>query len=56
MRSIDCRKWSRGSDVRLEEHHLRKTARAAKDAAGRTKEFLPPRAPSPVETEERKSE
>lgn len=45
MKSIHCRKWSRSADVRLEEHHLRQIAKAAKQASKRKKEFLSP--PSP---------
>ncbi|CAM9698936.1 unnamed protein product [Scytosiphon promiscuus] len=42
MKSIHCRKWSRGADVRLEEHHLRQIAKAAEQASKRKEEFLPP--------------
>ncbi|CAM9501840.1 unnamed protein product [Ectocarpus sp. 6 AP-2014] len=45
MKSIHCRKWSRNADVRLEEHHLRQIAKAAKQASKRKREFLPPLAP-----------
>lgn len=47
MRSIDCRKWSRGADVRLEDHHLRQIAEAAKKASRKREAFLPPPSPSP---------
>ena len=46
MRSIDCRKWSRGADVRLEDHHLRQIAEAAKEASRKRKMFLQPPSPS----------
>ncbi|CAN0334042.1 unnamed protein product [Ectocarpus sp. 12 AP-2014] len=45
MKSIHCRKWSRSADVRLEEHHLRQIAKAAKQASKRKREFLSPPAP-----------
>ncbi|CAM9832843.1 unnamed protein product [Ectocarpus sp. 12 AP-2014] len=45
MKSIHCRKWSRTADVRLEEHHLRQIAKAAKQASKRKREFLSPPAP-----------
>ncbi|CAM9421790.1 unnamed protein product [Ectocarpus fasciculatus] len=45
MKSIHCRKWSRNADVRLEEHHLRQIAKAAKQASKRKREFLSPPAP-----------
>lgn len=45
MRDITCRKWSRGADVLLEEHHLRQIAKAAKEASTRKEDFLAPPAP-----------
>lgn len=41
MKSIHCRKWSRAADVRLEEHHLRQIAKAAKKASEKKRDFLP---------------
>ncbi|CAM9729084.1 unnamed protein product [Ascophyllum nodosum] len=45
MKSISCRKWSRGADVLLEKHHLRKIAKAAKEASKRKGGYLVPPAP-----------
>lgn len=47
MKNIYCRKWSRGADVRLEEHHLRQIAKAAKQASERKQHFLPATAAVP---------
>lgn len=54
MKSLTCRKWSRSADVRLEEHHMRKIARAAKEASKRRREYLAPPATVAPESFERR--